>query len=593
MLDNLRKLRNLLLENNLLNVYKNILYFFENPYINDVERIVNSLQGAPKDDVRDILHEVINLYETKISKYRDEIIYGQYLIWDQVLICYEKLCDIRTRIKMFNLNIFTDDYLSAVDEVKKISKCYSEAQSEMTSFESILGVDRYLDRLCYTDIKPLEDILSEIKSDFESKLAKYKDIFVNKWSTTNVAPLISHELLRYDGDNQICTLFECNKRNIVLFIIDGFGYSQYQWHKNINNGAINYTYNENIFNWLEKVGCIKEYVLGSSYITDTSAGLAQIFTGKSQIETGIISSKVRIENSASFMDTKRLDSENFNKIFNTENISISQLVKIFNKKSKVFYGSRYGGNISGFSEFIFRGAEVFEIIPSERSFVILKDELYKKEEGLYVVYLTNIDNSGHTMGAYSQFEKFEHEKFNMLLRNFLIEVASENQGQFDGKTTFIFTADHGMAESSKFMINRKIIKEQFNRSNLNNVRFVENNRAMLVYGLQSQDYFKANDILVEYFNDLNVDVDILIKGTESYSNWYCTDIHNKISKLAPDIVIRLISSGLFYSKDTSHHLLHYGGHGGASAGEIFVPLLQITLDNELYSNIQNRFINII
>jgi len=592
MASQLKDVRNKLLENNLVNEYKSIMNFFEKPDEYTAENIINSLPAILKEETSKALDEIINIYECELSKYRDEILYGQRLIWSQVFMCYEVLYKARNKMSKYNLTIYKDDYLAANIEIKKIFACYSEVQIEMSKFEDTLGVDRYLDTLCNSDIKPLEKILSEIKAEFETKINPYKEIFVKKWSTTNIAPLITHELIRYDGNNQICTLFECNKKKTVLFVIDGFGYAQYQWHKSMNRDIVNYTYNENIFAWLDKVGCIKEYVLGSAYITDTGAGLAQIFTGKSAMETGIVSSKVGTKNSASFIETKKIDVCEFKNIFHSENSSITELVKIFDKKSKVFYGSRYGSNVSGFSDFIFKGAEVTEILPPERMFEILKDELEQDEEGLNVVYLTGIDNSGHTMGAYSKFEKFEHEKFNMLLRNFLIEMAIENQEYFDGKTTFIITADHGMAESSKLMISRKILKDRFYCANIRGVSFVENNRAMLIYGLSSADYTKAKNTLIDFFDELNVDADILTKGTEEYTKWYCIDVNNHISNMAPDIVIRLISNGLFYSKETSHRLLHYGGHGGASAGELFVPLLQITLDDKLLKNIQNRFVNI-
>lgn len=591
MVRKLKNVRNQLLEKNLAEEYKSIMSFFENPDEDEAESIINSLPIILKDETSTVLNYIINMFESEFSSYRDEILFGQRLIWSQVFTCYESLCKVRERIGKYSLTIYSDDFLAANNELNKLFACYAEVQIEMSKFEDTLGVDRYLDSLCNSDIIPLENILSEIKDEFEDKIKPYKEIFVKKWSTINIAPLITHELIRYDNNNQVCTLFECNKKRTVLFVIDGFGYIQYLWHKNMNRETVNYTYNENIFAWLDKIGCIKEYILGSAYISDTGAGLAQVFTGKSAIETGIVSSKVGSINSGSYIETKKIDVCQFKNTFCSEN-SITELMNIFDKKSKVFYGSRYGRKISGFSDLIFKGAQVREILPPERMFEILKDELEMNEEGLNIVYLTGIDNSGHTMGAYSKFEKFEHEKFNMLLRNFLIEIAIDNQEYFDGKTSLIITADHGMAESSKLMISRKVLKDRFYCDNIRGANFIENNRAMLIYGLCNDDYSKAKNSLINYFSELKVDVDIIVKGTSEYEKWYCTDINNSISNIAPDIVVRLISNGLFYSKETSRHLLHYGGHGGASAGELFVPLLEITLNNKLLRNIQNRFINI-
>lgn len=592
MIKQLKAIRNELLLYGNIKEYKLICDFFELPDETEIESIVKELSIEMRKMVYMELNKVIDIYETDNHRYRDEILYGQRIIWSQVLNCYEALLATKDKLVNFNLSIYDNDYIQACSEIKRIFAYYAEVQVEMSKFEDILGVDRYLDTLCDSDIRPLEGLAEEIKKIFEQKVKPYKNIFVEKWSTANIHNIILHELVHYDGNNQICTLFECNKKKTVLFIIDGFGFGQYQWHKNIRKDAINYTYNENIFAWLEKSDCIKEYALGSAYITDTGAGMAQIFTGKSAKETGIVSSKVSKINNSTLIETKRLDVCSFKNTFNTDFSSITELVKVFDKESKVFYGSRYGNNVSGFSNFIFKGADTMEVLPPERMFSILEDDLLDKKSGLDVVYLTGIDNSGHTMGAYSKFEKFEHEKFNMLFRNFLVEIAIEHPEYFNGDTTFIITADHGMAESSKLMISRKALKDRLFLKNIRGVNFIENNRALLLYGLNAVDYERTRDCINTYFDELGIEADIIVKRTDEYDKWYCTDEDNNISKLAPDMVIRLLNNGLFYSKETSPHLLHYGGHGGGSAGELFVPLLHVTLNDKLLKNIQNRFINI-
>lgn len=593
MISQLKLIRNRLLESKDIDTYKIIISFLDLPNENLIKDII---YGFPKEFgsiITETLNELINIYETDATTYRTKIIYGQRIIWDQVLNCYEVLESTKKKIELLKIRMYDDDYLKACKEVTRIFELYAEAQIKMSKFEDALGIDRYLDTLCADDIKPLENLMAEIKVIFENKIAPYKAIFTDKWSTTNIASIIKHQLIKYNGENTICTLFECNKKKTVLFIIDGFGFGQYQWHKNMHKDSKNYTYTENIFAWLSKCDSIKEYILGSAYITDTGAGLAQIFSGKTAKETGIICSKIGKCNTNLFFETKRIDINSFKDTFQIETNSITEIVGLFGKASKVFYGSRYSGNNFGFSDFIFKGAEVIEVLPSERMFSILKDDLCEGKDGLDVVYLTGIDNSGHTMGAYSKFEKFEHEKFNMLFRNFLIEMAMEYPQYFDGKTTLLITADHGMAESSKLMINRKDIKTRFNSINIRNINFVENNRALLIYGLEVSNYEAAIACLKKYFDEIGVKVELLVKDTIDYNNLYTSNSKSKIYMLAPDIVVRLIGNGLFYSKETSPHLLHYGGHGGNSAGETFVPLLQITLNSKLLQNIINRFINLL
>lgn len=596
MIKKLRSLRKELLNRGDITCYRMIMIFLDSPNDNDISNILGILSIELKAEIISVLYDLIDMYEDDFARYKKEILYGQLFIWSQVLICYEELINQKELITTHNEKYYSDDYLNACKEINNLSKYYTKSQVAMSSFEEVLGVDRYLDKLCSEDIEPLVDIIFDIKKILERKSRSYKELFITQWNTTNINKIIEHQLIRYNGENEVCTIFECNKKNVILLIIDGFGFNQYQWHKKLINNEINYTYKENIFSWLSSINCIKELVLGSSHITDTSAGLAQIFSGQKPIKTGIISSKLSKKDINGFKDTKTLSIGEFDKYFDTSKCSITELVRTFDIESKVYYCSRYRTGNLGFSNYIFSGAEVEEVIPSERIFPVLKDDIYNLEQNknLRIVYLTGLDNSGHTMGAYSKFKKFEHEKFNMLFRNFLIEVALEKPEFFNNETSIIITADHGMSESSRVMINRNDIKTNLFNSNINNCRLIENNRALLIYGVNNNEDIKiAKSCLVDYFKSLNIDVDILDKSNDKYRQYYCTNVHNKISDLSPDIIIKLIGNGLFYSKQSSKHLLHYGGHGGGSFEEQFVPLLQLDLNNNLLNHIHKRFINII
>ncbi|WFA10075.1 hypothetical protein [Tissierella sp. Yu-01] len=596
MIKKLRSLRKELLNRGDIICYRMIMIFLDSPNDNDIKNILKISSVELKTEIISVLYDLIDMYEDDFSRYKKEILYGQIFIWSQVLICYEELISQKELITTHNEKYYSDDYLNACKEINNLSKYYTKSQVAMSSFEEVFGVDRYLDRLCSEDIEPLVEIIFDIKKILELKSKRYKELFIKQWNTTNINKVIEHQLIRYNGENQVCTTLECNKRNVILLIIDGFGFSQYQWNKKLINSEINYTYNENIFSWLNRVNCIKELVLGSSHITDTSAGLAQIFCGQKSIKTGIISSKLSKKDINGFKDTKTLSIDEFEKYFDTSKCSITELVRAFNIESKVYYCSRYRTGNLGFSNYIFNGAEVEEVIPSERIFSVLQDDIDNLEQNKYlrIIYLTGLDNSGHTMGAYSKFEKFEHEKFNVLFRNFLIEIALEKPDLFNNETSIIITADHGMSESSRVMINRYDIKMKLLGSNIKNCRLIENNRALLIYGINNNNEITmAKNCLVDYFESINIDVDILDKSNDEYRQYYCINEHNKISDLSPDIIVKLIGNGLFYSKESSKHLLHYGGHGGGSFEEQFVPLLQLDLNNKLLNCIHKRFINII
>lgn len=589
----LKYLRKELLIMNQISCYRLLMDFFNSPIDNNIGKILEKTPTVLKDTVNKILIELIDMYEENLKKYKEQILYGQYMIWGHILNSYEELLELKAKLIHSNVHYYDDNYLKSCKEVERILSFYSQSQKVMSMFEDILGVDRYLDNLCSEDIEPLVALTNDIKKILEDKSKHFKRLFTKKWNTCAVRKIIEHQLIRYDGENEICTLFESNKKNVVLFVIDGFGYSQYQWHKNLNSDKITYTFNENIFLWLEKVNCINEFVLGTSYITDTAAGLANIFIGQPSHKTGIISSKLGKKNKSGFIETKKLSINDFENYFDTTSCSISELVRIFEVKSKLYYGSRLNSSNLGFSNYIFHGADIKQIIPSERMFTVLKDELNCKSgiRTLKVVYITGLDNTSHTMGAYSKFEKFEHEKFNMLLRNFLVEIATDRPELFNNETSFIFTADHGMAESSKVMINRYDIINNLENANININKVIENNRSLLLYGISNDNLERATICLSNYFEEINIDVDIIKRGDHDLEQFFCTNEENKISELTPDIIIRLISNGLFYSKESSEHLLHYAGHGGGSFGEQFVPLLQVDLDDILLDNLRKRFIN--
>ncbi len=338
-----------------------------------------------------------------------------------------------------------------------------------------------------------------------------------------------------------------------------------------------------------------EYILGSAYISDTSAGLAQIFLGQNEKETGIISSKLQRSGETHFFETKKISNNEFLRTFDTTQNSITDIIASLGMRSKVFYCSRYSTPELGFSKSIFQGAEVDSITPSERAFSVIKDYLNEEtSNGLAIIYLTNMDNSGHTMGAYSRFEKYEHEKLNSLFKNFMIELATTTPDMFNGETSIMFVADHGMVESAKKMVSRfDIINLLYQHLNVR-VKAVENNRAMLLYGISLDKLDASKVALINYFGSINISVDITCKLDEEYDAFFCNEENTPIYNVSPDIIIRLVGSGLFYSNQSINpHLMHYGGHGGASFGESFVPLLDIILNKKTLDAINNRFTNIL
>ena len=583
-------LRNWLLQKGEIQLYESILNYFCAPDCFDCQTIIDSAPEEIRAHLRKQLDAAIRLFATEKAAYQANYTYGQIIIWNEVLKAYRILEQQKSIIEKAVLSPDVSNYPIAMSEVKKVLFPYSRMQIALSDLEDTLGVDRFLDRVSEGTFLVLKSILDETKIIVEKKAEKYKAVFQSIYNTTNVNKVIAHSLIRRDDDNQVCDQFLSNNQQAILLVIDGFGFCQYLWNCGIDSNTESFTFKENLFSWLSKNHLLKENFLGSSYITDTGAGLAQIYLGQKTGETNIFASKLKTKNAGqSYIETKRIDTAQFDSLFSYTN-SITDIVSTYWDSPIVYYCSRYQEPPSGFSKCIFKSADVKQVIPSERVFsMVLEDMLQGQAEGLQVLYLTSIDNSGHTMGAYSGFEKQEHIRIDYLLRNFLIELAFKLPELFNGHRSVYITADHGMFESSKIMVPRRDVISYLNSCGARNVRLVENNRAMLFYNEGQSDTEEICQLLKDYFKSKNLLINVQTINDKEFSDCLGTATS---SLTLPDIVARFIGEGLFYSNpNANEHLLHFGGHGGYSVDEVFVPMLEIPLNSELLRCINNRFLS--
>ena len=195
------------------------------------------------------------------------------------------------------------------------------------------------------------------------------------------------------------------------------------------------------------------------------------------------------------------------------------------------------------------------------------------------------------MGSFSQFERYEHEKINQLFRNYLIDMAKKHEDFFDGNTSILITADHGMTESYRINISKTDIIGIMRQVN-EKPRIVEANRAEFIYGITKGQEQVCVTALQEWFDDRKIDALILTHGDPLFEEMTPQNDPN-YDNTTPDIIIFLISEGIFYSKDVGDNLMHFGGHGGRSVDEVFVPLINIEMNSKLYGEISNRFLNLL
>lgn len=585
---NFRKIREYFIENNLIREYHDIQTFLQNPFkgiCESTEAVLNEINE------KDFVQLVVEWFKNSPHDYRDKVILGQVVIWQEVLNAFNELLNVENILNNMHLVFFENDYLKSCEQVNKVLELYADAKVAITKLETHLGVDRYLDRVSQADFHLLLKKFDSIHQLTERILCDYKILYTKIWNTTNIYDISIHKLIRRNMENQVCSLLQSKKKKMILFIIDGFGMGQYFWSKKVVPQNSNLAYSNNIFAWLKNEGLSSEYTLGAPLITDTAAGISQIFIGKTAKDTRIISSTLKKAGNNKIVPVKKLEQSEFISIVDTNYTSLTTDVLSEKNHLKIYYCSKYDeSHISGFSKYVFGSGEVRSIIPAERVFSFLRDDMKSDTEGMIVVYITSIDNSGHVMGSFSQFERYEHEKINMLFKNFLIEIVNSNPEVFDGGTSIVLTADHGMTESYRINISKFEILDSLKPLHVR-PWIVEANRAEFLYDIAEEDINRCKETLKIFFGEKNIDVLVLSKGDDLYDT-FMPNLDSSFINTVPSIIIMFISEGIFYSRDVDENLMHFGGHGGHSIDEVFVPLINIELNKKLKEAITKRFLSL-
>ncbi|MFW6016670.1 MAG: alkaline phosphatase family protein, partial [bacterium] len=569
------------------NQFKEIDYNFDLSNVKTDEEYIFSLKQL-----------LFILYKKNKDDYREYIISGQANIWEMMGQSYFDLVNKQLFLNNLKVDYINNSYMMASREVKKIIQVLSESYFILTRFERTMGLDRYLSIINKKDLDLLYSIIDKIKSIANSKLEKYKDLYQTKYNLTSIYDVSKYMLLDENKNTPITSNFPSNQEKVILIVLDGFGFAQYLWSLEYYKKTKKYAYNENILNYLRKENMLIENFIASSLISDTGAGLSQIFTGLLPKETGIIASKIyrgdykkfypsNFIYKSPFINIKKLNSTRFDKI-SSNTTNMLNYFSLNNINTNVYFCSRYNKN--GFSEYCFGESNVHEILPPERVFSLLLGDLKlsSKEKSIDVIYYTALDNTGHPTGAFTSFELFEHQKINSLLNNFLIELLMHKPELFNGKSTILITADHGMTDSSNKKISRDIFYSLYPKFIKNKNAIVENNRSFLFYDIDTLNIDKTVLKIKKVLTKNNIDAKVVTCNDELFKKLLYKD-NNLLSKNLPDIVVLIEGDGIIFSKNINENLYHYGGHGGRSIEEVFVPLLGINLSEDLKQKLENKF----
>lgn len=585
----LRLIRNEIIARNDMEVYQLFLDFLNEPKKKMSDKLIERTY-AYSLNCESVLKKLIQMKMSENEEYRDKIIYGQLLIWKEIYGCVKVIQKNQKCIENFIFVDYGKNYYKTNKLIEEIIEFYVSSQAAVSMLESHLGTDRYLDKIAENDFIEIDNLILKQERLLNEKLSMYISRYRDIWGNDNLPSIIYHKLYEYDDFNQICTMLQGKQKKVILFIIDGLGWCQYQWHKKVCSEGQGYAYKESIFEWLQETNNSKELILGTPFITDTTAGLSQIFTGQKATVTGLFASKML--NGSRLAEPKRMSDSEIRNIYEISVNPMNSILSNLHISNDVLYCTKYNTRMTGFTNTLYGTSKVKEILPPERVYNVLFDRIEKEQLNDFTsAYLTSIDNTGHTMGAFSNFEKYEHKKIDLGFKNFILELAQNKPDIFNNTISILLTADHGMAETSNRMIYKSDILKALDDEPT--ARICINNRCAFIYGIKRNEYQNTVKKLQKYFVELNTLVEITTKDSEILRK-HMPDNYHKASNLIPDIFIKLVDKGLFYHGDEiEKELYHFAGHGGASINETLVPLIEVNLSEKLLKDLNERFISLL
>ncbi|BAI61673.1 hypothetical protein MCP_1601 [Methanocella paludicola SANAE] len=454
-----------------------------------------------------------------------------------------------------------------------------------------MGIDRYLATSGLKDIKILHDMVTETRKICNDKLNNYINIYQEKWNLTSVSLCIKKMFNPKIYDSAVTSCMYSDQQRVIYVLLDGFGYSQYLWLSNGLKERKSTTFGINLFEWLQgKDEYNDKLILGSTLITDTGAALTTIFTGLLPVETRVISSKVyngTLNDKEKIADVKRVAEGGLSRYIGKKPETFLNHIKDI--QFNILSATKSSKVTSDFTKMLYGDNNVVNIDPSDRLFKNIVKTIVNNKKQLIIAYYPLIDHSGHTIGSFTSFESYEYEKLNLLLVEFMLDLAKNKKEIFDGKTTIIFSADHGMFETSSKYITKKEIKEEFEHSKLKSPYISVSNRCLLFYDINRMDLEESYSLIKGLLEKKGIPNRIYRYNDPIIEKLLCKK-NEPIDYRAPDIVCLFSDEGIAVPfKDIDETMLHYGGHGGCSSEEVFVPFITLRLTERLYEDLTGYF----
>jgi hypothetical protein len=161
-------------------------------------------------------------------------------------------------------------------------------------------------------------------------------------------------------------------------------------------------------------------------------------------------------------------------------------------------------------------------------------------------------------------------------------LARQAEELFDGRTSVVITADHGMFESATSAISHRTLRKVLGgKAACGEMTLIYDNRAMYIYGVERDDLEPARQKLIDYFNAEGLPIAVTSRE-DSLVTDLLFDSDSPWGTNCPDLILQFHGPGVFFRDDKlPSHMFLYGAHGGISVEETFVPLIHFTATPDL------------
>lgn len=566
--------------------------------------------SVPQPVVDATLIALQSFYETDSTNYQKLYNRVHGPVWDAVGHALDALQKIAEQIPNRPVTIDQNNYTDSCRVIGNQLTQISEAYAVLTELETTLGVDRYLGGQALSrDLELAHSKVQQIAEQVHRLSNKPQQLFLRKWNLTNLSALVLHllNILDKERNNTLTQYFPNNQQRVIFLLVDALGYTQFHWFlKTVGQRKVA-PLAGNIFAWLEKQHIFNEnYLLASNLISVTGACLPTIFTGALPRETGIIGSHMVMAgyhlNVLYGADMKsKIEVSEVEDIYrrnvNRSLIPFAQIAHESGVDVQVFHGGGIG--FSPLAEFTYgrllNEERVRRVSQADRVFAealptILDWKNSSQKKRLALIYYPLIDKSGHGCGPYTQFQTAELNKLNFTFTHFLVDLATQAEEIFDGQTSIVVTADHGMFESATTAIKHGSVRNILGgKAVCKNMTFVYDNRAMHIYGVDELKLESMRTQLAEHFATNGIPISVHTRRDPLVTDLLC-DPSSPWADNCPDIILQFHGPGVFfYNENLPSHMFLYGAHGGISVEETFVPLIHFTLTPEL-ANALKKFL---